>query len=76
MRCQLAASFATETSCGAVDLVHEVAGSSSIRIGHGIERHHRDVHVLARHAYMSTSRYLDVGKLIFGLPADFWVFDL
>lgn len=72
MRCQLAACFATEACAQAVDLVHEVAGTTAIRIGHGIERNHRDTTVLARHAYMSTSRYEDVGKMIFGLPPDFF----
>ncbi len=72
MRCQLAACFATEACAQAVDLVHEVAGSTAFRIGHAIERNHRDTTVLKRHAYMSTSRYEDVGKMIFGLPPDFW----
>jgi alkylation response protein AidB-like acyl-CoA dehydrogenase len=76
MSCQLAASHATEACAQAVRLVHEVAGSSSIRIGRGIERHHRDVTVLTTHAYMSAERYEDVGKMLFGQPPDFWVFDL
>jgi alkylation response protein AidB-like acyl-CoA dehydrogenase len=76
MRCQLAASHATEACAEAVGLVHEVAGTSSIRIGRGIERHHRDVLVLTTHAYMSSERYEDVGKMLFGQPPDFWVFDL
>ena len=72
MRCQLAACFATEACAQAVDLVHEVAGTTAIRIGHGIERNHRDATVLRRHAYMSTWQYEDVGKMIFGLPPDFF----
>ena len=76
MRCQLAACFTAEACAQAVDLVHEIAGSSSIRIGRGIERHHRDIHVLARHASKSTSRYEDVGKMLFGLPPDFFILRL
>ena len=72
MRCQLAACFATEACAQAVDLVHEVAGTTAFRIGHGIERNHRDATVLRRHAYMSTWQYEDVGKMIFGLPPDFF----
>ena len=76
VRCQLAASYATEASAEAVGLVREASGTTSIRIGHGIERHQRDVLVLTTHAYMSSARYEDVGKMLFGQPPDFWVFEL
>jgi 3-hydroxy-9,10-secoandrosta-1,3,5(10)-triene-9,17-dione monooxygenase len=42
IRCQLAACFAAEACAQAVDLVCEAAGTTAIRIEHGIERHHRD----------------------------------
>jgi alkylation response protein AidB-like acyl-CoA dehydrogenase len=72
LRCQLAACFAAESCAGAVDLVCEAAGTSAGRIEHGFERHHRDVHFLAKHALKSYSRYEDVGKILFGsLPAYF-----
>jgi alkylation response protein AidB-like acyl-CoA dehydrogenase len=76
LRCQLAACFAAEACAQAVDLVHEAAGSSAIRLEHGFERRHRDAHVLTQHAYKSTSRYADVGKVLFGLPPGFWSLDL
>jgi alkylation response protein AidB-like acyl-CoA dehydrogenase len=76
LRCQLAACFGVETSAEAVDLVHEAAGSSAIRLEHGFERHHRDVHALTQHTYKSYSRYEDVGKILFGLPPSFWTLDL
>ena len=75
-RCQLAACFGAEACAQAVDLVHEAAGSSAIRLEHGLERHHRDVHVLTQHTFKSYSRYEDVGKLLFGLPPSFWILDL
>jgi len=68
MRCELAACFAAEACTQAVDLVCEAAGTTAIRIEHGIERHLRDVHVLALHASKSYARYEDVGKMMFGLP--------
>jgi alkylation response protein AidB-like acyl-CoA dehydrogenase len=76
IRCQLAACFAAEASAQAVDLVYEAAGTSSIRVGLGIERHHRDVHVLAQHAAHSYGRYEDVGKMLFGLPPTYFLLDL
>jgi alkylation response protein AidB-like acyl-CoA dehydrogenase len=71
-RCQLAACFGAEACAEAVDLVCEAAGTTAIRVGHGLERYHRDVHVLARHAAKSYSRYEDVGKMMFGLPPNYF----
>ncbi len=68
MQCQLAACFTAEACAQAVDLVHEAAGTSGIRLEHGFERHHRDIHVLTQHGSKSPSRYEDVGKMMFGLP--------
>ena len=76
LRCQLAACFGVAACAEAVDLVHEVAGGSAIRLEHEFERHHRDIHVLTQHAYKSSSRYEDVGKILFGLPPAFWSLDL
>jgi hypothetical protein len=59
-----------------VDLVHEMAGSSAIRLEHDFEQHHRDIHVLTQHAYRSTERYVDVGKLLVGLPPEFWILEI
>jgi alkylation response protein AidB-like acyl-CoA dehydrogenase len=73
---QLAACFGAEACAQAADLVHEAAGTSAIRLEYGFERHHRDVHALTQHASKSYARYEDVGKILFGLPPDFWVLDL
>ena len=76
IRCQLAACFSAEAGAQAVDLVHLVTGTTAIRVEHGIERHHRDIHVLTQHAFKASSRYEDVGKLMFGLPPSFWTLRL
>jgi len=76
LRCQLAECFGVEACAEAVDLVYQVSGSSAFRIEEGIERHHRDIHVLTQHAYKSYSRYEDVGKMQFGLPPTFWTLRL
>jgi alkylation response protein AidB-like acyl-CoA dehydrogenase len=75
IRCQLAACFGAEACAEAVDLVHQVAGTSAIRLEHGIERHHRDVHALTQHVTKSYDRYEDAGKLLFGLPPDFFLLE-
>jgi indole-3-acetate monooxygenase len=66
MQCQLAACFGAEACAEAVDLVYEAAGTTAIRIGQRIERHHRDIHVLTQHADKSYARYEDVGKMLSG----------
>ena len=75
-RCQLAECFGAQACAEAVDLVYEACGSSSFRIENGIERHHRDIHVLTQHAYKSSARYEDVGKMLYGLPPEFWALRL
>jgi len=75
-RCQLAECFGAQACAEAVDLVYEACGSSSFRIENGIERHHRDIHVLTQHAYKSSARYEDVGRILFGLPPEFWALRL
>ena len=76
VRCQLATCFAAEASVNAVDLVHEAAGTSAIRDEFGIERHFRDVHTLSQHANKSYMRYESVGKLLFGLPTEWFVLNI
>lgn len=73
LRCQRAACFGSEAAAEAVDLVHEASGSTAIRQEHGIERHHRDVHVLTQHTTKNYARYEDVGKMLFGLPPTLWI---
>jgi alkylation response protein AidB-like acyl-CoA dehydrogenase len=76
VRLQLATCFGAEACAQAVDLVHEAAGASAIRDEFGIERHFRDIHTLSQHANKSYMRYESVGKLLFGLPTDWFVLNL
>jgi alkylation response protein AidB-like acyl-CoA dehydrogenase len=70
----LAASFAVEASCNAVDLVHSCAGTSAIREAHRFQQYFRDVHTLSQHAFATpNSRYESLGKLLLGRETD-WVF--
>ena len=76
LQCQLAACFAAEACAQAVDLVCEAAGTSSIRREHGFERHRRDIHVLTHHGSKAYGRYEDIGKMLFGLPPNFFTLKL
>ena len=67
---QLAACHAAEASAGAVDLVHEAAGSSGIRNEQKFQRHFRDAHVCTQHATKSAARYVSAGRMILGLGPD------
>jgi alkylation response protein AidB-like acyl-CoA dehydrogenase len=73
---QLSACLAAEQCATAVDLVHQAAGTTAIRIGAGFERHFRDAHVLTQHASKNVQRYEDVGKMIYGLTQDWFVLNL
>jgi alkylation response protein AidB-like acyl-CoA dehydrogenase len=75
-RIQLAATNATHAAAKAVDLVHAAVGSTGIRREQPFQRHFRDAHVLTQHAYVSSSRYESVGRLMLGLDPewDFFAF--
>jgi alkylation response protein AidB-like acyl-CoA dehydrogenase len=74
IKIQLATTYAIRAAADAVDLVHEVAGTTAIRNEHRFQQHWRDVHVITQHAFGSTSRYESVGKLLFGLETDWGFF--
>jgi alkylation response protein AidB-like acyl-CoA dehydrogenase len=70
----LAASFAVEAACNAVDLVHSCAGTSAIREAHRFQQYFRDVHTLSQHAFATPNgRFESLGKLMLGRETD-WVF--
>ena len=73
MKIQLATTYAIQSATKAVDIIHEVVGLSGIRRGQSFQKHFRDIHCITQHAFSSTSRYEDVGKLMFGLPVE-WPF--
>jgi len=70
---QLATSHAIDSSAKVVDLVHQAAGTSAIRLEKPFQRHFRDAHVITQHAFGSISRIESAGKLLFGQPTD-WPF--
>jgi alkylation response protein AidB-like acyl-CoA dehydrogenase len=73
LQLQLAACFAAEACAESVQLVHEAAGTSGIRLEAPFERHLRDVQTLSQHASKAAPRYASAGRLLFGLPND-WIF--
>lgn len=75
-RLQLAACLVAENCAEATRLVHEAAGTSGIRIEAGFERHLRDALTMSQHGSKSYGRYEDTGKLIFGVPCDWFPFAL
>jgi alkylation response protein AidB-like acyl-CoA dehydrogenase len=70
---QLAAAHAAQSSAEVAQLVHQAAGTSSIRREQPFERRFRDINVLTQHAFSSFNRFESVGKLLFGQPTD-WPF--
>jgi alkylation response protein AidB-like acyl-CoA dehydrogenase len=69
----LAACFAHEAACQAVDLVHACAGTSAIRDEHRFQQYFRDVHTLSQHAFTGPARYESLGKVMLGKESD-WGF--
>lgn len=76
MAIQLALSHAIRSAADAVDLVHQAAGTSAIRLEQPFERYFRDTNVMTQHAFGSASRFESVGKLMFGLETDWPFFGL
>lgn len=76
MAIQLAVSHAVRSAADAVDLVHQAAGTSAIRLEQPFERYFRDANVMTQHAFGSASRFESVGKLMFGLETDWPFFGL
>lgn len=67
---QLANCHAARACAEAVDLVFDVAGTSSIRNELPFQRYFRDIHVITQHVTKSTMRYASAGKMMFGLDPD------
>lgn len=76
LRCQLAACFAAESCAEAVDLVCEAAGTSAIRIEHGLERHRRDAQTLTTMPTSPTGVTKTSEKMMFGIPLTYFVLEL
>ena len=71
--CQQATSHMVMESARAVDLIHSVASSASIRNDKSFQRHFRDIHVITQHAFFCEGRLEAVGQIRLGLDSD-WDF--
>ena len=61
-----AASYATEAAKNAVDFAHEVAGTTSIRNGHVLQRCFRDMHTGTQHTFINEDTYLQSAQVMLG----------
>ncbi len=73
---QLAASNAGSAAMRAASLVHQAAGTSAIRDEGVFERRFRDINTITQHVAVQSARYESAGKVMFGLPADWFPFFL
>jgi len=73
---QLSSSFCATATMQATSLVHQAAGTSSIRDEAGFEKLYRDANTITQHAAVQTARYESTGKVMFGLPSDWFPFNL
>lgn len=60
----------------ATNLVHQAAGTSAIRNEAGFEKLYRDANTITQHAAVQTARYESAGKVMFGLPTDWFPFNI
>jgi alkylation response protein AidB-like acyl-CoA dehydrogenase len=72
-RLLLASSHVPIAAAEAVDLIHSLAGTASIRNDQMFQRHFRDAHVITQHAFVCESRMEAVGQVRFGLDPN-WPF--
>jgi alkylation response protein AidB-like acyl-CoA dehydrogenase len=73
---QLAASNCATATMTAMALVHQAAGTSAIRDEAGFEKLFRDANTITQHTAVQTARYESTGKVMFGLPTDWFPFNL
>lgn len=67
---RLAATYAGEQACAAVDLCYKAGGGSSVFETSPLQRCFRDVHTAAAHVMVSSRLYETVGRHRFGLEID------
>lgn len=72
---QLATSNVVMASAEAVDLIHSIAGTASIRNENSYPRHFRDIHVITQHAFVCETRLEAVGQIRLGLEPDWGFFN-
>lgn len=73
---QLAIANAGSATLRAIGLVHQAAGTSSIRDEAGFEKLYRDASTIVQHAIIQTARFESVGRIMFGHEPDWFAFQL
>ena len=63
---RLACEHATNVCMHAVDLLHNTAGTSGMRMDSPLERKLRDAHGCANHRWVSHPLYSDLGRIFLG----------
>lgn len=67
---RLATTHAVASARTAVDLIHEMAGGTSVYRRSPIQRRFRDIHVATQHMVVNPSTYEIAGRLLLGLPTN------
>lgn len=67
---RLAITHAVASAKTAVDLIHELAGGTSVYRRSPIQRRFRDIHVATQHMMVNQSIYETVGRLLLGLDTN------
>lgn len=65
---RLACLHATQSAMKVVDLMHNTAGTSAIRMDNPLERKLRDAHGAASHRWVGPQLYEELGKVFLGHP--------
>jgi alkylation response protein AidB-like acyl-CoA dehydrogenase len=63
---RLACTYAANACMEVVDLIHNSAGTSAMRMNNPLERKLRDAHGCATHRWVSHALYTDLGKILLG----------
>lgn len=66
--------FGMRAAVQAVDLIHDMAGTTGIREEAPFQHYFRDVHTISQHAVASLSRFESLGKIMLGRQSDWWFY--
>jgi alkylation response protein AidB-like acyl-CoA dehydrogenase len=67
---RLAITNAVQSAKTAVDIIHELAGGTSVYRRSPLQRRFRDIHVTTQHLMVNQSTYETVGRLLLGLDTN------
>lgn len=73
---QLSANQAASAAEEAMRLVHRTVGTTTVRDEAGMGRRYRDLNTITQHTSIQFARWESVGKVMFGLPSDWFPFSL